>query len=194
MERVNLSSRPFTNHRLFWMGVLTVVIICIFSIWSISEQKSLAAGEIDRINASLKGRQLLVEKMKEAEEARKKADDQIFLTPQDQVQLAGARQLISRRVFSWDKLMSDLEGAVPSKAKIIGVKVSNLKFGVDGPVAEVDINALGNKASELTEMMATLDKTGGLFTVGEVSQSQMNDSGQIPFNLAVQYSPSRGGR
>jgi len=176
------------------MGVLTVVIICIFSIWSISEQKSLAAGEIDRINASLKGRQLLVEKMKEAEEARKKADDQIFLTPQDQVQLAGARQLISRRVFSWDKLMSDLEGAVPSKAKIIGVKVSNLKFGVDGPVAEVDINALGNKASELTEMMATLDKTGGLFTVGEVSQSQMNDSGQIPFNLAVQYSPTRGGR
>ena len=194
MERVNLSSRPFTNHRLFWMGVLTVVIICIFSIWSISEQKSLAAGEIDRINASLKGRQLLVEKMKEAEEARKKADDQIFLTPQDQVQLAGARQLISRRVFSWDKLMSDLEGAVPSKAKIVGVKVSNLKFGVDGPVAEVDINALGNKASELTEMMATLDKTGGLFTVGEVSQSQMNDSGQIPFNLAVQYSPTRGGR
>src|SRR5580704_7357444 len=193
MERLNLSSRPFTNRRLFWIAIAAVLMICVMAAWSIGQQKALELSEIDRIESSLKVHQLLVAKMKEDEEARKKESDKIFLTEQDMFQLAAARQLITRRSFSWDKMTSDLEANVPKKSKVITIKVSGLQFGPEGPVATLDVAAVGPDAGQLTEMMDNLGKTKGVFTVGDVSQAQANDNGQVPFTLMVQYRPARGG-
>jgi hypothetical protein len=147
-------------------------------------------GEIGRIDAAIKSSKLMAEKIQEDNEKLAYQQAQIFITYQESLQLAAARQLIRRRTFSWDKMISDIEENVPKQSKIIAVRVEGIDFGVDGTIAKLEIVALGNSTGELTEMMGSLEKSNGLFTVGEVSQGLATpETGQIPYTLAVQYSP-----
>ena len=51
----------------------------------------------------------------------------------------------------------------------------------------MDISAVGKTAAQLTELMSKLEKSGGLFVVGEVSQGQVSDTGEVPFLVLVTY-------
>ena len=44
----------------------------------------------------------------------------------------------------------------------------------------------------MTEMMMNLEKSGGLFSVGETGQDATLESGETPFTLNLTYKPSRG--
>lgn len=171
---------------------MVVVFVCALAAWSIGQQKSLELDEISSIESNIKSRQMMADKLKEEDAARKDKESKIFLTDQETYQLAAARQLIARRAFSWDKMASDIEENVPKNTKIVSVKVNNIQFGPEGPVISLDIAALGKEAAQLTEMMENLEKSKGLFTVGDVSQALVNDNGQVPFNLTVRYRPSGG--
>jgi hypothetical protein len=59
--------------------------------------------------------------------------------------------------------------------------------------ARVEIKAIGTTAAEMTEMMANLEKSGGLFAVGNTGQETMTENGETPFTLTLTYNPARGG-
>jgi hypothetical protein len=41
-------------------------------------------------------------------------------------------------------------------------------------------------------MMERLEKSGGLFAIRQSNQDAPDDTGEVPFTLALIYSPSRG--
>ncbi|HEY6330013.1 MAG TPA: hypothetical protein VI756_11800 [Blastocatellia bacterium] len=190
MSTVNLSSRPFTNHRLFWAALAIIWTGCALFAWSINQDRAMQLGEIGRSDAAIKLSKLKADQIQKEKDERALEEAKIYITYPEQVQLAAARQLIRRRVFSWDKMISDLEENVPKQSKILAVKLDGIDFGADGNIAKLTINATGSETGELTEMMGSFEKSNGLFTVGEVSQGQMADTGQIPFTLAVEYRPA----
>src|SRR5215470_10571015 len=98
-SRINLSSRPFTNRRLFWLGILCVMALCAASgIW-ISRARARALVRISEVKAQMASRQAEVDRVKREDEERRKQEAKIFLTDQDSYHLAAARQLIVRKSF-----------------------------------------------------------------------------------------------
>ena len=60
-------------------------------------------------------------------------------------------------------------------------------------VAQVEIKAIGQTSGQLTEMMETLEKSGGLFEVRSYGQYAVIETGEVPFTLRVTYAQNRGG-
>src|SRR5882672_4849480 len=111
---LNLSSRPFANHRLFWIAIALVFFVSLWlGLW-VNSEKSRVSAKADEVAGMVKAQEGKVEEYKKELERRSKADERIPLNEQDAVQLAAARQLIANKAFSWNKLIGDIERFVPN--------------------------------------------------------------------------------
>jgi Tfp pilus assembly protein PilN len=192
-NRINLSSRPFTNHRLFWMGIVSVVGLCILSGLWITRARASALARISTLETGMKLRQAEVDRVKKEEEERQNQENKIFLTEQDSYQLAAARQLIARKSFAWDRMIGDLERFVPHNARVATIKVNGITRDQNGVTASLELTAFGRSPAELTEMMTEFGKSEGLFDVGDASQGEITETGETPFTLELEYHPRGGG-
>ena len=74
----------------------------------------------------------------------------------------------------------------------MSIKVEGIVNTSDVIVARLQLKALGTNPDELTAMMSNLEKSNGLFVVGETEQDAMAESGETPFTISVLYQPSKG--
>jgi len=192
-NRLNLSSRPFVNHRLLWIAVVAVLAISAWLTMWVAQEKEKAAAQTEEIQNRIRAREAEVEKAKQDEELRRQRDLKVVISPQEQIQVASARQLISRKAFSWNRMIADIEEYVPSDARITSIKVNAIRAGSSGSEADLELKAIGRTTAQLTQTMTNLQKSGGPFGIRDVDQGQMTDSGEIPFTLMLQYRPGRGG-
>ena len=126
------------------------------------------------------------------QERRKREQQKIVLTEQQATQLASARRLIQRKAFLWNRMIGDIEEYVPKNTRIMSIKVAEIFNTADEVMARVEVKALGTTSDEMTAMMSNLEKSGGLFIVGETGQEAATDTGETPFTLSLIYKPSRG--
>jgi hypothetical protein len=189
---LNLSGRPFTNHRLFWMAVSFILLISLWLSLSITSEKARVRAQADELQNRIKDRQAEVEKIKQEAETRRKQEQKTVLTEQEIYQLESARQLIFRRSFSWSRLIRQIEDYVPPDTRIVGIKVQNIAQGPSGMTADLEISAVGKNAPQLTEMMERFEKSGGIFTTGDSTQGQATETGEVPFTIKLQYRVLRG--
>src|SRR5215467_8391974 len=190
--RLNLSSRPFTNHRLLWIAVLAIFLVSGWLTMWASQEKEKASAQAAEIRNRIKAREAEVEKTKQDEELRRQKEPKVVLSPKEQIVIASARQLISRKAFSWNRMMTDIEKYVPTDTRITGIKVNAIRVSGGGPEADLEVKALGRTAAQLTLSMASFQKSGEVFGVGEVEQGPLTESGEVPFTLILQYRPARG--
>lgn len=127
------------------------------------------------------------------QQRQKEQQQKVFISEEQKLQLASARQLIQRKSFSWNRMISDLEGYVPKNTRIMSIKVDEIANAAEGVEARVEVKAIGTTPAEMTEMMANLEKSGGLFAVGNTGQETMTENGETPFTLTLTYNPARGG-
>src|SRR5256885_10504458 len=90
---LNLSRRPFTNHRLFWAGVLAVFFFSLWLLLWIAAEKTTVTAKADHVNLSIKAHQALFEKAREDEEKRKLSDKNTEITEHQALRLVAARQV-----------------------------------------------------------------------------------------------------
>lgn len=190
--RLNLSTRPFTNHRLFWIALIVVYFTSLWlMLWFINEKASVIA-RADDVKRRIDSQKQLVLDTTAEQERRKKEQVRVVVTEQQQVELAAARQLIGRKVFSWNKMIGDIEEYVPKNTRIISIKVEEIANTTEQAMAGIQVKAIGTTPSEMTEMMLNLEKSSGLFTVGETGQEVTTENGETPFTLNLIYRPRRG--
>jgi hypothetical protein len=189
---LNLSSRPFVNHRLFWIGVVAVFFISLWLLLWISTEKSLVSAQVDRLNRRISEQEQLLNQEELERQKRSQSQQQVPVDDQQRMQLAAARQLILSKAFSWNRLVGEIETYVPKDARILSIKVDEAASGQQIANATVEIKALGKTAAQMTEMMDALEKSGGLFAVLQSGQEATTESGEVPFSLDLVYSPSRG--
>ena len=189
---LNLSSRPFVNHRLLWIAIALVFFVSLWlGLW-VNSEKSRVSAKADEVAGMVKAQESKVEEYKKDLERRSKADERIAMNEEDALQLASARQLVAGKAFSWNKLIGDIERFVPNKAKIVNIQVAGASTESGSVVAQVEIKAVGQTSGQLTEMMENLEKSGGLFDVRTFSQEAAVEIGEVPFTLRVTYLPNRG--
>jgi Tfp pilus assembly protein PilN len=190
---VNLSRRPFTNHRLFWIALIAVYFIGLWSVLWIGSERNRVLARQTVIQQRVEGQRAAYDDVIREQQRQKEQQQKIFISEEQKLQLASARQLIQRKSFSWNRMLSDLEGYVPKTTRIMSIKVDEIANGGEGVEARVEVKAIGTTAAEMTEMMANLEKSGGLFAVGNTGQETMTENGETPFTLTLTYNPARGG-
>lgn len=189
---VNLSRRPFTNHRLLWIALVAVYFIAFWLfLWMMAEKSRVIAKQIE-VTQRIEGQKAAALEAIREQERRKREQQKIVLTEQQAMQLASARQLIQRKVFSWNKMIGDIEEYVPKNTRIMSIKVEEIINTAEEVMARVQVKALGTTPDEMTAMMSNLEKSGGLFIVGETGQEATAESGETPFTINLVYKPSKG--
>jgi len=189
---LNLSSRPFINHRLYWVAVVLVLAVCGWSWVWLNGQKLTAQAKADSIEAQIRAREADEERAKKEEEKRRIEKMKMLLSEQEMYQLAAARQMISNKSFSWDRMIKDVDQYVPDNARVTNLKMTDFAAAGEGSVAQVELKALGKTTGEMTEMMKRLEDSNGRFRIAEAMQEQANEAGEIPFTLQLQYKITRG--
>jgi hypothetical protein len=189
---INLSKRPFINHRLFWITLAIVYVTCLWMLLWITSEKSRVIAKAEDTKQRIDGQKQLVAEKTREQEQKKQERQKIVVTEQQAMELAAARQLIQRRVFSWNRMIGDIEEYVPKNTRIMSVKVDEILNTAEEVSARVEVKAIGTTPNEMTEMMLSLEKSGGLFVAGEAGQDATTDSGETPFTLNLTYTQRRG--
>ena len=168
--------------------MVAVYFLALWLFLFITSEKSRVIAKQTEVRQRIDGQKAAVELANEELERRKLEQRKTVLSEQQAIQLASARKLIQRKMFSWNTLIGDIEQYVPKNTRIMSIKVNT----TDEVMAQVQLKALGTTTDELTSMMANLEKSGGLFIVGEAGQEATNESGETPFTINLVYRPSRG--
>jgi len=157
-----------------------------------SEEKTRAMRETEETRQRINEQRVAFEQAREDEERKQQAEHAVVIKEQDSYQLAAARLLIRKRQLSWIRILSDLEKYVPENTKIAGIKVDEISGAHDALIARIEVKAVGKTAAEMTAMMESLEKSKGLFAVGEVTQEAATDTSEVPFTINLTYQPERG--
>ena len=187
---VNLSRHPFFNHRLFWIGLGVVFFTSLWLALWVAGETSLVSARADQIESQIKRNEDEVARIREEEERKKREIRMAVMSEQQAFELAAARQLIERKAFSWNRLITDIEGFVPNDARILSIKVNEILDANEGAAAAVEIKAIGKSPAQMTEMMTRLNGSNGLFTLGQSTQEQITDTNEVPFTINITYSPN----
>lgn len=190
--KLNLSSRPFQNHRLFWLAVVAALLMSIFVGLRASSERAALRERAAKLQSQIRAGQEEADRRRREEEKRKREEEQIKLSQEEALQLAAARRILWRKSFSWEQMMNDLEGHVPKDARLVSVKVAGIS--PDGMAAKIEVGAVGKTAGQMTEMMLSLERSGGRFMIDGAMQGQMTDKGEVPFTLALEYHRRRDSR
>ena len=189
---INLSRRPFTNHRLLWIVLVAAYFIAFWLFLWMTAEKGRVLAKQTELMQRIEGQKQAAKDAADEQERRKREQQKIVLTEQQAMQLASARRLIQRKVFSWNRMIGDIEEYVPKNTRIMSIKVAEIVNTADEVMARVEVKALGTTPDEMTAMMSNLEKSGGLFIVGETGQEASTETGETPFTLSLIYKPSRG--
>jgi hypothetical protein len=175
-----------------WIALVAIYFIAFWLfLWMTAEKSRVIAKQIE-VKQRIAGQKQAVEDANREQERRKREQQKIVLTEQQALQLASARQLLQRKVFSWNRMIGDIEEYVPKNTRIMSIKVEEIINTTEEVTARVQVKALGTTPDELTAMMSNLEKSGGLFIVGETGQEAPAESGETPFTINLVYRPSRG--
>jgi Tfp pilus assembly protein PilN len=189
---INLSRRPFTNHRLLWIVLVAAYFIAFWLFLWMTAEKGRVLAKQTELTQRIEGQKQAAKDAADEQERRKREQQKIVLTEQQAMQLASARRLIQRKVFSWNRMIGDIEEYVPKNTRIMSIKVAEIVNTADEVMARVEVKALGTTPDEMTAMMSNLQQSGGLFIVGETGQEASTETGETPFTLSLIYKPSRG--
>lgn len=189
---LNLSSRPFHNHRLLWIAILATFLVSFWMLVWAATEKDVAHAKADRVAARIKSQQDDVKRIIDEREKRAREQQPPDVKEQDRLELAAARQLIARRAFNWDRMITEMERYVPKQARITGMKIEQVTALGQSLSATVEVKAIGMSTGQMTEMMEAFERSGGLFAVRQTTQDAPDEAGGVPFTINLVYSPSRG--
>ena len=115
------------------------------------------------------------------------------LTP-DQLQiLRAAHSLVDRKRFSWSRLFSDLESALPGTVRVGRITVKDVVVRGDQTVADLELTVVSKNPATITQMISDMD-SAGIFQAELVSQNLQKGRGEIgtEYVMNVRYVPRNG--
>jgi Tfp pilus assembly protein PilN len=176
----NLASRPFVNHRKFYMtaGGLLLLLFGI-SYWNVASYQSTRARRsqvnerlnIDRARFDALGR----------EQEKVLARLQTPETAEFLDRLEHVNQLIRRRTFSWTRLLNDLERLTPPNLQIVTIKP---QIGGKGIVIEIVAN--GRSSQDNVQFVSNLESSGKFFDVSPLHEEISKNPAFVGREIAVQ--------
>ena len=188
ITNLNLATRPFNNRVLPWLLTFVVLLVSVIGLFLVVHLTSKANSEaavvqVD-INSLRQQEQNLMEQAKAVQNT---------LTPDQQLTLKAAHQLVDRKRFSWSRLFADLEASLPGSVRVSRIAVRDVTPQGDQMVAELDLAVFAKTPTTITEMISSMDR-GGVFHAELRSQNLQKGRGEsgTEYELYVVYRPRAG--
>jgi Tfp pilus assembly protein PilN len=114
-------------------------------------------------------------------------------TPEQQQAIPAAHQLVDRKAFSWSRLLSDLESALPSNVKVTRIAVRDVNREGDQTIAQLDMALFTKNAATMSELLKTWQENG-VFYAEIRNQNLAKGRGEAgtEYELAVVYRARAG--
>jgi len=186
--RLNLASKPFSNHSLPWVLTTVILLVSVISLIFIFRVTRQANAQAAIVQADINNLNREERELKERAQAIKNS------LSTDQLQtLAAAHTLIDRKHFSWSRLLSDLESALPGPVRVKSIVVRNVATRGDETLAELELTVVAKSPTTITDMIAEMDRNG-IFQAQLRSQNLQRGRGETgaEYELAVTYRPHAG--
>lgn len=186
--KLNLASQPFRNRALPWAitAIITAVsLVALVFIINRTVEANQRAASVERELTTLRT---------QAETLKKQAAEiKENLTPEQRQTLQSAHELVDRKRFSWSRLFSDLEDAMPKDVRVTRIKVRDVAVRGPQTIAELDLTVMGKETEDVTRMIAEMDRQG-IFHAEVVSQTLQKgrSAGGTEWLLNVRYMPRAG--
>ena len=186
--KLNLSSSPFRNRVLPWTvtGVVALasIVALLFiaqSTFQTNKQAEAAEGEVAALRKEMAA---LNQKAKEIEST---------LTLEQKRTLKSAHTLVDRKRFSWSRLFTDLEAALPGSVRVARIMVKEVGSDGDRAVADLDLVVVSKSPTTITQMIKDM-ASEGVFRAELISQSRQRGRGETgeEYEMLVHYVPRAG--
>jgi Tfp pilus assembly protein PilN len=186
--KLNLSSSPFRNRVLPWTVTGVVALASILALLFIAQatfqtnkQAEAAEGEVAALRKEMVA---LNQKAKEIEST---------LTPEQKRTLKSAHTLVDRKRFSWSRLFTDLEAALPGSVRVARIMVKEVGADGDRAVADLDLVVVSKSPTTITQMIKDM-ASEGVFRAELISQSLQRGRGETgeEYEMLVHYVPRAG--
>lgn len=152
---LNLASKPFSNRLLPW--ALTAIILFVSFIGLVVVLR-LTTGARSQAAAT----QLEINSLRQQEQALTKGVEEVknSLNAEQQQAVPAAHQLVDRRIFSWSRLLVDLEGSLPPNVRVSRIAVRDVTKQGDFTIAELELAVFAKNASIINEMITAMHQEG----------------------------------
>lgn len=186
--KLNLSSSPFRNRVLPWTVTGVVALASIVALLLIgratfqtNRQAEAAEGEVAALRKDMAA---LNQRAKEIEST---------LTPEQKGILKSAHALVDRKRFSWSRLFTDLEAALPGSVRVARITVKEVAADGDRTVADLDLVVVSKSAATIMQMIKDM-ASEGVFRAELVSQNLQRGRGETgeEYEMFVHYVPRAG--
>jgi hypothetical protein len=187
---VNLSSTPFRNRRLFWLLILALFVIPSYLGMEAIANKTRLEQQILESERSLAN----LEKQTRQTDKNPRPTT-VAISPEQNLQLLAAKELLARRGFSWTQLLNDIERNLPPTVRILRIGIAQIQpderkeaAAEDENAAVLTMTAIGKGESEVTGMINRFFDSGR-FKVFPLSKKPVEGLDEVEYELRVEYFP-----
>lgn len=183
--KLNLASRPFSNHALPWILTALIVSVSLIALVIIVRWTGQARAQANIVQTDINALN-----QKEQSLKSRAAEVKNSLTPAQLQTLDAAHVLVDRKRFSWSRLFADLESALPENVRVTRISVRDVAARGDRMLAELDLNVVSKSPTTITDMIAEMDRAG-IFQSEVRSQNLQKGRGEVgtEYELYVVYQP-----
>ena len=186
--KLNLASRPFSNHALPWVLTALIVGVSLISLVLILRWTGQARSKADVVQIDINALNQQEQGLKAEAVAVKNS------LSQEQLQtLAAAHVLVDRKRFSWSRLFADLESALPGSVRVTRISVRDVTVRSEQTLAELDLTVVSKNPTTITDMIGEMDRVG-IFQAELRAQNLQKGRGEsgTEYELYVIYRPRAG--
>ena len=186
--KLNLASRPFSNHALPWVLTGLIVAVSLVSLLLIMRWTGQAKAQGNAVQADINA-------LNQQEQGLKAqaAAVQESLTQEQLQTLAAAHVLVDRKRFSWSRLFADIESALPGNVRVTRISVRDVAARGEQTLAELDLTVVSKDPATITNMISEMDRVG-IFQAELRAQNLQKGRGEsgTEYELYVIYRPPAG--
>jgi hypothetical protein len=182
---LNLASKPFSNRLLPWALTAIILFVSLIGLVVVVRLTTVARSQAQALQLDINNlRQQEQGLLKNAEAVKNQ------LTPEQQLALPAAHQLVDRRKFSWSRLLVDLEASLPANVRVSRIAVRDVTMQANQTVAELELAVFTKEPSTITNMISAMHEQG-IFQPelrGQTLQKGRGEAG-TEYELVVIYRP-----
>ena len=186
--KLNLASRPFSNHALPWVLTALIVTVSLIALVVIIRWTGQARAQGDAVQVDINALN-----QQERDLKAQAVAVQNSLSQEQKQTLAAAHVLVDRKRFSWSRLFADLEAALPGGVRVTRISVRDVAARGEQTLAELDLNIVSKSPSTITDMIGDMDRVG-IFQAELRAQNLQKGRGEsgTEYELYVIYRPRAG--
>ena len=182
--RLNLASHPFRNRTLPWTVAIVVSLASLVALVFIAVQSSRMKDQAVMVERDVVAQRKELDKLEQ-----KAAEIRQSLSPEQQKLHDAAHGLVGRKRFSWTRLFTDLEAAMPANVRVSRINVRDVGVRGGQTIADLELSVVSKNAADVTNMMSEMNRSG-TFRADLISQNPSRGRGDgAEWVLSVRYTP-----